>query len=91
MSGSGRMVVQLTTDFLVGGSNPSKVHTRPGVRVYPHSHGIHTFCFWDTHRIHTRQPWDTHVIHANHEKKKERNLGHPPQDACYGNMHPVPK
>ena len=27
MCGSGRMVVQLTTDFLVGGSNPSQVHT----------------------------------------------------------------
>ena len=42
--------------------------TRPGGRVYPHRHGIHTFCFWDTHRIHTLEPWDTHVIHANHEK-----------------------
>ena len=49
--------------------------TRPGDRVYPHWHGTHTFCFWDTHRIHTLEPWDTHVIHANHEKK-ERNLGH---------------
>ena len=22
---------------------------RPGDRVYPHRHGTHTFCFWDTH------------------------------------------
>ena len=63
----------------------ARVPARPGVRVYPHRHGIHTFCFWDTHRIHTLEPWDTHVIHANHEKK-ERNLGHPPQDTCYGNV-----
>ena len=37
--------------------------------------------------MHTLQPWDTHVIHAYHEKRK-RNLGHPPQDTCNGNMHP---
>ena len=70
--------------------NPLQCEADLEIECIHKRYGTHTFCFWDTHRIHTLEPWDTHVIHANHEKK-ERNLGHPPQDTCYGNMHPVPK